>query len=294
MRPDTVEVTEGTLHEWPLPEPGSDKAARGEVLVVGGGARTPGGVLLAGEAALRVGGGKLRIATGGTVAPALAVAMPEALVAPLPEEPDGSLGTPAAEPLQELVGGADVVLLGPGMNDVEASVGLLERVVPGLEAQVVLDALASAFVTAHPDGLRHLDGRCVLTVNPTELARVLGRGDDEVTDDPVGAALDAAERTGVVVLCGGSVKAVGAPGGDSWLVRPGGPGLGVSGSGDVQAGLVAGLLARGAGPEQAAVWGAYLHGCAGDRLARTVGEVGFLARELLPVVPRLLADLTAR
>ena len=56
MRPDTVEVTEGTLHEWPLPEPGSDKDARGEVLVVGGGARTPGGVLLAGEACLRVGG----------------------------------------------------------------------------------------------------------------------------------------------------------------------------------------------------------------------------------------------
>jgi hydroxyethylthiazole kinase-like uncharacterized protein yjeF len=292
MRPDTVEVTEGTLHEWPLRAPGSDKEARGDVLAVGGGARTPGGVLLAGEASLRVGGGKLRIATARTVAPALAVAVPEALVAPLPEEPAGCLGTAAAGPVRELVDGADVVLLGPGMSDVEASVGLLEQVVPTLDTQVVVDALASAFVTKHPDGLRHLRGRCVLTVNPTELARVLDRADGEVGEDPVRAALDAAERTGVVVLCGGSVKAVGAPDGNSWLVRPGGPGLGVSGSGDVQAGLVAGLLARGADPEQAAVWGAYLHGSAGDRLARTVGQVGFLARELLPVVPVLLEELT--
>jgi ADP-dependent NAD(P)H-hydrate dehydratase len=292
VRPDTIEVTEGTLLEWPLPEPGSDKGARGQVLVVGGGARSPGGVLLAGEASLRVGGGKLRIATAGTVAPSLAVAVPEALVAPLPEEPGGSVGTTATDPVRELADGADVVLLGPGMSDLEASVALLEQVVPSLDAKVVVDALASAFVTKHLDGLRHLSGRCVLTVNPTELARVLDRDEDEVADEPVRAALDAAERTGVVVLCGGTVKAVGAPDGTSWLVRPGGPGLGVSGSGDVQAGLVAGLLARGVEPEQAAVWGAYLHGSAGDRLARTVGQVGFLARELLPVVPRLLAELS--
>ena len=290
-RPEPVEVSERTLREWPLPEPGSDKATRGEVVVVGGGARTPGGVLLAGEASLRVGGGKLRIATARSVVATLAVAVPEALVAPLSEEDGGVLGATAADAVREFVDGADVVLLGPGMGDVGASVDLLREVVPGLDTSVVVDALASAYVTEHPDGLRHLAGRCVLTVNPTELARVLHRDEDEVGDDPVGAALDAAARTGVVVLLGGSVKAVGAPDGDGWLVRPGGPGLGVSGSGDVQAGLVAGLVARGAPPTQAAVWGAYLHGTAGERLARSVGEVGFLARELLPVVPRVLGEL---
>ncbi|HET6562306.1 MAG TPA: NAD(P)H-hydrate dehydratase [Marmoricola sp.] len=292
--PDTVEVTEGTLRQWRLPEPASDKDTRGEVLVVGGGARTPGGVLLAGEASLRVGGGKLRIATAGTVAPVLAVSVPEALVAPLPEDGGGAVGPTAADEVRAIIGSADVVLLGPGMGDPGASVGLLRQVVPGLDAQVVVDALASAFVTEHPHGLRHLSGRCVLTVNPNELARVLDRDEAHVTGDPVRAALDGARLTGAVVLCGGTVKAVGAPDGASWVVRPGGPGLGVSGSGDVQAGLVAGLLARGATPPQAAVWGAYLHGSAGDRLARSVGEVGFLARELLPVVPRLLAELTAR
>lgn len=291
-RPEPVEVTERTLRAWPLPEPGSDKASRGTVVVVGGGAETPGGVLLAGEASLRVGGGRLQLATAGSVASALAAAVPEALVASLPEEEGGIVGTTAVDGVLELAEGADVVLLGPGLSGVDASVALLGGVVPRLDGRVVLDALASAYVTEHPDGLRHLDGRCVLTVNPSELARVLDRDEDEVTADPVGAARDAAARSHVVVLCGGTVKAVATPDGQSWLVRPGGPGLGVSGSGDVQAGLVAGLLARGATPEQAAVWAAYLHGSAGDRLAREVGEVGFLARELLPVVPRLLAGLS--
>ena len=70
-------------------------------------------------------------------------------------------------------------------------------------------------------------------------------------------------------------------------------GLGTSGSGDVQAGLVLGLLGRGASPEQAAVWGQYIHATAGDRLVVTRGRVGFLARELLDEVPSAMATLTA-
>jgi NAD(P)H-hydrate repair Nnr-like enzyme with NAD(P)H-hydrate dehydratase domain len=66
----------------------------------------------------------------------------------------------------------------------------------------------------------------------------------------------------------------------------------MSGSGDVQAGVVAGLLARGAPPAQAAVWGAYLHGAAGERLAARVGPVGFLAREIPAELPRALTELS--
>ena len=91
-------------------------------------------------------------------------------------------------------------------------------------------------------------------------------------------------------MCGGPVKVV-AHRGDLWRVEAGNPGLGTAGSGDVQAGVVAGLLARGADPAQAAVWGAFLHATAGDRLAERVGAVGFLARELPGELPGLLADL---
>jgi NAD(P)H-hydrate repair Nnr-like enzyme with NAD(P)H-hydrate dehydratase domain len=64
--------------------------------------------------------------------------------------------------------------------------------------------------------------------------------------------------------------------------------LGTSGSGDVLAGLIAGLAARGAAPEQAAVWGVWLHARAGKRLSQRLGTVGFLAREIAAEVPALL------
>jgi hydroxyethylthiazole kinase-like uncharacterized protein yjeF len=290
--PDPTRVTTQLLRQWSLPEPGSDKESRGQVLVVGGNRSTPGAVVLSGESSLRVGGGKLKVTTAESVATHVALALPEAGVVGVPETGSGDLATSGAGTVVGTADGAASVLLGPGFLDPGAASALLEQVVPQLLGPLVVDALGSAYVTDNPDGLHHLDGRCVLTVNPTELSRTLGVSRDEVEEDPVGTSRRLADRARVVVLCGGAEKVVAAPDGSAWLVTEGGPGLGVAGSGDVQAGLVAGLLARGAEPAQAAVWGAYLHAAAGDRLAERIGPLGFLARELPAEVPRLLAELT--
>lgn len=276
----TVLVTPAELRRWPLAAPGGDKESRGRILVVGGTAETPGAVQLAGEAALRAGAGKLQIATSGTVAPLVAVAVPEARVLPL----DGLEG---AAPL------CDVVLVGPGLADVGEAATLVDRVAGALgeSARLVVDALGTAYLTDNPDGLEAVAGRCVVNGNPDEIAHILGVEEDEVVADLRAAALEAAHRTGAVVLCGGEDKLVASPDGRSWRVEAGSRGLGVSGSGDVQAGIVAGLLARGAGPEQAAVWGAFLHGTAGDRLGERLGPLGYLAREIPGEVPAVLADL---
>ena len=285
-------VTPRLLRGWPLPEPGSDKESRGVVLVVGGNRGTPGAVILSGEASLRVGGGKLQVGTAAKTSGQVGLALPEALVAGLPQDDSGDLAVEAAQELVELAGGAAAVLLGPGLLDPAAAADLLAAVVPELTCPVVVDALGSAYVTRHPDGLHHLDGRCVLTVNPTELARTLQVDDTEVEQDPVASTARLAREAHAVVLCGGTRKIIATPDGDTWQVVQGGPGLGIAGSGDVQAGFVAGLLARGAEPAQAAVWGGYLHAVAGDRLADEVGPLGFLARELPALAPRLLAELT--
>lgn len=288
---DTAVVTPATLRSWPLPEPGSDKSARGELAVVGGTSTTPGAVLLAGEASLRAGAGKLAFATAEPVAGPLAVAAPEALVAGVPCTDTGCIAVDAVGDIVSLAEGADTVLVGPGFTDPDESVRLLTALAPRLPQPLVVDALASAYLTACPEGLRHLDGHVVLTVNPTELSRTAGRDEGEVEKDPYDAALDVARRSRVVVLCGGTEKLVVTPEGESWVVQGGGPGLGVSGSGDVQAGIVAGLLARGADPAQAAVWGGYVHARAGERLAASVGAVGYLAREIPAQVPPVLAEL---
>ncbi|WP_369052508.1 NAD(P)H-hydrate dehydratase [Kineococcus terrestris] len=287
-------VTSALLREWPLPPPGSGKESRGRTLVVGGSTRTPGAVLLAAEAALRSGAGKLQVATTRTTAAGLGVALPEALVLPLTETPGGGIDPAAGEEdgeLAELAGSADAVLLGVGAVGEPDVRALLEALVPRLSRTVVLDALGLAPVTRDETFLHHLEGRAVLTPNAAELAIVLDAEPEEVERDTAGAAVELARRSRCAVVAGGGTSWIAAPDGRLWSDPSGGAGLGVSGSGDVQAGIVTGLCARGAEPVQAALWAAYLHGRAGDRLATEVGRLGFLARELPAQVPRVLAEV---
>jgi hydroxyethylthiazole kinase-like uncharacterized protein yjeF len=284
-------VTPRWLRSHPLSEPGVGKESRGTVLVLGGSATTPGAVRLAGEAALRCGAGKLMIATARSVAPALGAAVPEARVLALEEDNGGSVSVGAARQVVDACEGVDALLAGPGFVDPGAAVALLSAILPDVRCPVALDALGTAYVTARPHGLRHL-GAAVVTANTSELALMLQRDEDETAEQPLVAARDLAARTGLVVLVGGEGKHIAAPDGQAWAVEGGGPGLGVSGSGDVQAGIVGGLLARGEEPAKAAAWAAYLHARAGERLAGSIGRLGYLARELPPTLPRVMAEVS--
>jgi len=290
--PDSTLVTPQLLRDWALPDPAGGKEARGSILVIGGSAETLGAVLLAAEAALRAGAGKLQVATAASVAPFAAMALPEALVRGLPETDGGAIRADAVDAVRDLAESADAVLLGPGMTDKEQTQGFGDALLPHLTGPVALDALALACVTADDSCLRHLDGRVVLTPNPMELALSLHVDQDRVDDDPAGSATELAGRVGASVGLGGVTSWIAAPDGRLWRDEGGGAGLGVSGSGDVRAGITGGLLARGADPEQAAVWAAWLHGRTGERLASSVGRLGFLARELPAEIPRALAEIS--
>ena len=130
-------------------------------------------------------------------------------------------------------------------------------------------------------------GRLVLTPNRQEAAAIVADLADDA--DPAQQAAAVAHRVGGVATVHGEVSSAD---GRTWSVGTGSIGLGTSGSGDVLAGLVAGLAARCGDPAQAACWASYLHGTAGDRLSARIGPVGFLARELLDEIPPALAELT--
>lgn len=290
-RPDPTIVTPETLRGWPLPEPAGGKNARGSILVIGGSTETLGAVLLAATGAMRAGAGKLQVATVASMAPHVATALPEALIRALPQTDGGAIGPDAADVVRDLAEAADAVLVGPGMADKEATQAFGERLLPHLRGPLALDALGLAAVTADEGCVHHLDGRVVLTPNPTEAAYALHVEEDEIDEDPAGSAAALAGRTKAVVGLGGATSWIAAPDGRLWRDDSGTAGLGVSGSGDVRAGITGGLLARGADPAQAAVWAAWLHGRAGERLASSVGRLGFLARELPGEVPRALAEV---
>ena len=138
--------------------------------------------------------------------------------------------------------------------------------------------------------LAPLAGRVVLTPHAGEIAALLGIDKREVESSASAIARHAATRFGATVLLKGA---------QSWIAQPDGAlfrfngalvGLGTSGSGDTLAGIVAGLAASGAAPCTSALWGAWAHGASGALLAKRVGKVGFLARELLAEVPALLRN----
>jgi len=282
-----VPVDPQLLRSMPLPATDGDKSARGTVLVVGGARQTPGAVLLAAETALRLGAGKVQVATAEDTAAAVAAALPEAFVEPLPATNDGELAVAGADRVVELAEGADVVLAGCGLGDPEAANLFLAHVIPQIEVDLVLDALGTAYLTDRADGVRHLAGRVLLTPNVTEVAAMLGRSEKAVEKDLLSAVRELAEATGAVVLSGSDTSYVATADGDAWCSDAGPTSLATAGSGDVKAGAVAGLVGRGASPQVAALWGAWIHARAGERLERS--QPGFLARDVVLAIPEELA-----
>jgi ADP-dependent NAD(P)H-hydrate dehydratase len=284
-------ITPARLRTLPLPalDDAADKEARGRVLIVGGTAQNPGGLLLAAEAALRVGAGKLQLATADAVATAVAVAVPEARVFALPASGSGGVDAGSAPGIAERAEKADALLIGPGLVDEDEAARLARELLSRIEKPaVVLDAGGLAALRGNPRVLAKLEGRAVLTPHAGEMAQLLEMERGEVEADPPSAARRAAEAFGAVVALKGAETTIAAPDGQALRYARGGVGLATSGSGDVLGGLVAGLLARGADPLRAAAWGVFLHGEAGNALARRRAPVGFLARELAAEVPRIL------
>lgn len=289
-------LDEAALRAWPLPEPpaDSDKEARGRVLVVGGSHEMPGAVILAGVAALRAGAGKLQIATGASVAQLVAQAVPESRVLRLPETADGGLDAAGIDSIAENARRADAVLIGPGMLDEDASCELVARILSRIEdGTVVLDAAAMGVVRgAFPTPFTL---PVVMTPHAGEMSHLTGIDRDEIRADAPAAALEAARRWNAVVALKGAVTHLADPQGGLWRHDGGSVGLGTSGSGDVLAGIVTGLAARGASAAQACAWGVVLHGRAGVRAAGLAGgSLGYLAGELAVHVPGLMHAIAGK
>jgi hydroxyethylthiazole kinase-like uncharacterized protein yjeF len=292
-----VVITPELLRGWPLPQPEAhgDKEGRGRVLVVGGSAEMPGAAVLAGLAALRAGVGKLRLAVPRSVALGVALAVPEGRVFALPETANGAVDFAAVDELVERANQVQCVLFGPGMTDEPATARLVQAVLPRLEGPtVVLDATALACLGLDPQALHCLHGKVIVTPHAGEMASCLKAEKEAIVADAVGTARQAAALFHSVVALKGAETVIAGPDGDCYLNRAGNVGLATTGSGDTLGGIIAGLAARGAEPLQATVWGIYLHARAGDRLARNIGPLGYLARELLPEIPQLLAKLARK
>jgi NAD(P)H-hydrate epimerase len=300
-----------------LPARPSDahKGTFGKAMVVAGSLLYPGAASLASGGAARVGAGVVTLATGRSALGGPG-RLAEITLRPLPEADWGVLGEAAADELFKHLEGYSALLVGPGLGHEEPSRHFLERLlsldVPHHRGQIgfrlganedapaekqrpalpptVLDADALNLLSEIESWWERLPrGQCILTPHPGEMRRLLKV--EELGEDRAKVAEQAAAQWGQVVVLKGATTVVADPKGRSVLNDGGNPALATAGTGDVLAGAVAGLLAQGLAPFEAAVLGVYLHSAAGQLVRADLGDAGALASDLLPRLPLAIKAL---
>lgn len=275
-----------------------DKYTRGSVLVVGGSTRFPGAAIMAAKAAARAGAGYVTLAVPEPVANLARTHLLEIPVVGLPADTDGTFSNAARAQVAELAARRSAVLVGPGMCVTGGTVGVVSTLLEG-KTPLVVDAdglnsiarLTNNALDEFPELLRR-SAPLVLTPHRRELGRLVGLTGD-ASPDTLTSALDAARR--VVWADGGSEIVVVAKGTATACVgvevallpKPGPACLATAGSGDVLAGIMAGLLSHGIETENLPTLTALaceVHGCAASIAQERFGSRGVMAADIIDSV----------
>jgi len=259
---------------------------------VAGSVNYTGAAYLAGAAAYRVGAGLVTLALPQTIYPIIAAQLPEATWLVLPDE-RGVITGPAAERLQPELSNYTALLIGPGFGTAKTTGDFVrEMLTRAALPPLVVDADGLRLLAQLPDWPRALPANSVLTPHPGEMAALTGLEKAELQSDRIGYARRFAAEWGQVVVLKGAFTVVAAPGGQATVQPFATPALARAGTGDVLAGAIAGLLAQGVGPYDAAVAAAYLHGRAGELAAAGMGtSASVLAGDVLNALAQAVAEL---
>jgi hydroxyethylthiazole kinase-like uncharacterized protein yjeF len=267
------------------------KGTFGTVVVLAGSRGYTGAAYLSATASVRSGAGLVRLLVAEGVYPILATKCTEVMATPLGEDVPGALGMGALDAVAGHLDAGTAGLLGPGLGRDPGTWRLVRALVVRCRRPLVLDADALNALADDRAALPGLGPDRVLTPHPGEMARLVARSAAEVQADRRGVAAAAAREWGAVVVLKGARTLVAAPDGRLSEDPHEVPALATGGTGDVLAGLIAGLVAQGADPFQAAVTGVYVHAEAGRRLQARLGPAGLLASELLPELPLVMRGL---
>ena len=265
----------------------SHKGTYGTLLSVCGSYGMARAAILAARAASRCGTGLVIAALPETIYPIAATALPEVVFAPLAERPAAALVKELTKPLQK----STALLIGCGLGNTLSSAQLTEALISAATCPIVLDADGINIAARHISILETAHPPLILTPHPKELSRLLHTTVDQIKADRQTAAQTAAARFDAVVVLKGHHTVIAAPNGTVSVNQTGNPGMAVAGSGDVLAGMIAGLLAQGLSLFDAARCGVYLHGAAGDLAAARLSQHAMLPTDILDELGTLFSQL---
>lgn len=281
-------TTDAAVSAW-LPRRGrlAHKYSAGAALVVGGAPGLSGAPVMASLATARVGAGYVTCAAGQSVQRVLAEKMTEIVTVALPETHDGGIdGTNALAELAPHLDKAKALLIGPGLGRRADTQDFVRTLLRTTNLPAVVDADALYALSGAPDTIaKYARGRWILTPHAGEFQRLAGATVD--LTDRIGLASSYARRWNCVLVLKGMPSIIAAPEGAAYVNGTGGPALATAGTGDILAGLCAGLLVQGLSPVRAAVCAVHLGGAAADRYAERRGPSTMMATDLLMELPEV-------
>ncbi|MGH9685250.1 MAG: NAD(P)H-hydrate dehydratase [Candidatus Acidiferrales bacterium] len=272
-------------------QPASNKGDYGHALIVAGSVGKSGAAVLASWAALRAGAGLVTVATPAPVQPLIAPHTPEIMSVPLAATDAGTVSARCLKDHQfdDLFERKNALAIGPGLST-HAETQEFVRTVVGMRSRIriILDADGLNAFAGRTAELKDPKSAIAMTPHPGEMARLLGSSVDEVQAHRFETARKAAADWNAHVILKGHQTVIAAPDGRVWINSTGNPGMATGGTGDVLAGMLAGLTAQFVEYDWPSVlcFGVYLHGLAGDIAAAEVGEVPLTASDLIRAIPR--------
>ncbi len=269
------------LDKWvPKLDKLANKGSNGMVFVVAGSVGMTGAAQLTCMGALRSGAGIVKLAVPENLNSIMETKLTEAITVPLACE--NYLDEASAEEILEKSTGADVFIIGPGIGRNEQTAKAVHKIIRNTNIPLLIDADGIYAVSLNIDVLKEAKVPVIMTPHPGEFSRLIGKTPEEINDNRVAEAVDFSCKYGVTLLLKGAGTVVAMPDGEVYINPTGNEGMAKGGSGDVLAGIIGALWARGT--ENPAAAGAFIHGCAGDRAAEGKGKTQMLPTDLIKYI----------
>jgi ADP-dependent NAD(P)H-hydrate dehydratase / NAD(P)H-hydrate epimerase len=264
------------------------KGSYGHVFVIAGSPGKTGAAAMAAQAALRTGAGLVTLGVPRTLNSILAIKVTEAMTEPLPDFGEGFLGITAWPKVKDILKGKSVIALGPGLSERDETAQFTYRVLEEAMAPLVIDADGLNAIAKKITVLKNIKAPAVLTPHPGEMGRLMGRSTQAIQMDRIESARAFSLEHGVIVVLKGARTVIAEPGGAVYINPTGNPGMASGGMGDVLTGMIAGLVAQGLEPLQAAQLAVFTHGHIGDGIAAGRAPIGILATDIIEGIPGAL------
>lgn len=270
------------------------KGMFGHVLILAGAPGYAGAAGLAAAAAARSGAGLVTALLPASVAPIVAGMAPEAMIHAGKQTAEGSLAADCLSAWNRPLTDFSAILIGPGLTANNDTRRLVESVLAESRVPVVLDADALNVCAGRLDMIEKAACPVILTPHPGEMARLTGGRPADIQANRFGAARGMAQRVPGVVVLKGAGTVVAEKGRPLNVNLTGNPGMASGGMGDVLSGLMAGLVAQGIAPFDAARAAVYLHGRSADNMAWRASQAGLIARDVIEELPNVFREITPR